>query len=988
MFGVLYIQSAYSMLNNTMPLEKLVKAVKKNGYDFIALSDHQLHGAYQLFKDAKKQGLKAILGLKIDVYEDLYKTSFLVYAKNQQGYKNLLRLAYIKSIDKVTMKQLIQLEKGLIFVSASGDNSIDFNISHDNMQQAYEDALMYDRVFEHFFIGLSLDTLEQEIKIAPRIIEISEKSNIDILPLHQSSYFDASEKHAYEALRQIENQSYKMIEDADYQLLSKTALLDKFSAYPYVFDTLASLVKSIDFELSFPHYEMPNYDTKGAKPHIYLKALAIKGLQKRLANKKVDHHIYKNRLLYELDVIHKMGYDQYFLIVFDFVRYAKQHDILVGPGRGSAAGSLVSYCLGITDIDPITYDLLFERFLNPERITMPDIDMDFPDNKRDEVLKYVQEKYGKHHVISIITFGTFAVKSSLRDLARVMQIDVQRLNGISKRIEDDDVDQGDYELMRLRTVSNQIKGLPRHTGTHAAGVILAKQDLTQSLPLIEGSNGFYQSQFEASKLEKMGLLKIDFLGIRNLTIIHETIEVIHQENPAFNIHQIPLDDPMVYQLLSNADTFGVFQLESVGMRRVLRKYKPKVFEDIIALLALFRPGPMDLIDTFIARKNGEAFTYIHPKLEPILKSTYGIIVYQEQIMKIANEFAGYTLAEADILRRGISKKNADILNKERQRFIDKCLEKQYDKEVATTIYDLIVKFADYGFNRSHSVSYALVAYQMAYLKVNHYKAFMTVLLTHAIGNDKTTYDYINDLRKHNIKVYPPDIQKSTDKYQLVNDHILMPLTKVKSIGNIQINKLLDIRHQPFKDFQDFKQNVKSILNQKNIEMLIYANALSAFGMNQHTLYEHRSFEVAGYNKYIDDFQLRMYKEYPFHVLAEHEKEALGFNLIYHPLVAYHEMKESMKLDELKDIETKKIIKALAFVTKIKEITTKTNKKMAFVTLDDGSTSIETTMFTETYEKYKDLLGQSVHIFELKQNTFKNKVSYIINQITVIKDKHE
>lgn len=987
MFGVLYIQSAYSMLNNTMPLEKLMIAVKKNGYDFLALSDHQLHGAYQLFKDAKKQGLKPVIGLKVKVYEDLYETSFLVYAKNQQGYENLLRLAYLKSVEKISIQHLKKLEKGLIFVSSGQDNSIDINISKDDLQQAYEDALMYDRMFEHFYLGLCLDTLEQEIKIAPQILEISEKANIDLLPIHQTSYFDASEKKAYEALCHIENQSHKVLEDADYRLLSKDELLDKFSGYPYVFDTLSALIKSIDFVLKFPTYEMPYYDTKGAQPHTYLKALAIKGLQKRLSDKKVDTSIYKNRLLYELDVIHRMGYDQYFLIVFDFVRYAKKHDILVGPGRGSAAGSLVSYCLGITDIDPITYDLLFERFLNPERITMPDIDMDFPDNRRDEVLKYVQEKYGKNHVISIITFGTFAVKSSLRDLARVMQIDMQRLNGISKRIEQDQLDESDDELMQLRSVSNQIKGLPRHTGTHAAGVILAKQNLTQSLPLIQGSNGFYQSQFEASKLEKLGLLKIDFLGIRNLTIIHEVIEIINKDQPQFDIHRIPLDDQKVYHLLSDADTFGVFQLESVGMRRVLRKYQPQVFEDIIALLALFRPGPMDLIDTFIARKNGEKFSYIHPKLEPILKSTYGIIVYQEQIMKIANEFAGYTLAEADILRRGISKKNVDILNKERKRFIAKCLEKNYAKEVATTIYDLIVKFADYGFNRSHSVSYALVAYQMAYLKVNYYQAFMTVLLTHAIGNDKMTYAYINDLRKHNILVYPPDISKSHDKYQLIDGHILMPFSKIKSFGRTQVDKLLEIRETPFKDFQDFKQRVKSVLNQKNIEMLIYANALSSFDMNQRTLYEHSAFEVAGYNKYIEDFQLRIYEEYPFHVLAEHEKEALGFNLLYHPLIAYQDIKKQLKLSELKDIASQSMIRALAFVTKTKEITTKTNKKMAFITLDDGTTSIEATMFTGPYEKYAHLLGQSVHIFELKQNTFKGKVSYIINHIETIKDEH-
>jgi len=985
MFGIFYIQSAYSMLNNTMPLDKLIQSMKEKSYDFIALSDEQLYGAYRLFKQAEKYGIKPILGLKIKIKEDLYETSFLVYAKNEEGYRNLLRLAYLKSIGDISFNQLVSVQKSLLIMTAGPESTIDQNISKDNIQQAYEDVLMFNRNFDDFYLGLSLDTLEQEVKIAPILNDISEKSKVKMLPIHQSSYFEHSDKKAYETLVKIENQHKEILEDADYSLLSKEVLLERFSAYEFVFYQAEQVVKSINFKLKFPQFDMPSYDTKGAQASAYLKALAIKGLQKRLLGKRINRSVYQNRLLYELNIIHQMGYDQYFLIVFDFVRYAKQNDILVGPGRGSAAGSLVSYCLGITDIDPIQYDLLFERFLNPERMTMPDIDMDFPDNKRDEVLQYVQQKYGKNHVISIVTFGTFAVKSSIRDIARVMDLDIARVNGMMKRIENNDVDESDDDVIALLEISNKIKGLPRHTGTHAAGMILAKQDLTQILPLQQGSNQFYQSQFEASDLEKLGLLKIDFLGIRNLTIIHEVMQIIKKENQAFDIHQIPLDDKRVYDLLSEADTFGIFQLESNGMRRVLRKYQPKHFEDIIALLALFRPGPMDLIDDFIKRKNGESFSYIHPKLEPILKPTYGIIVYQEQIMKIAHEFAGYTLAEADILRRGISKKDSKILNEERQRFIAKCLEKNYSKKVATTIYDLIVKFADYGFNRSHSVSYALVAYQMAFLKVNYYEAFMTVLLTHAIGNDKMTYDYINDLRKHHISVLPPDIQTSTDQYQLTKKGIRMPFSVIKSFGRIQVDKLLSIREKPFKDFQDFKKQVKSILNQKNIEMLIYANALSTFGLNQHTLYEHRSFDETGYNQYIKDYKMKNYDEYAFTTLAENEKAALGFNLMYHPLVAYKDIKEKLKLNELKDAPQLNMTKALAFIVATRVIKTKNNKEMAFVTLDDGTTQLEATLFTNQYLKHQHELNQDIKIFELKKNIYKNKVSFIIEHIKPIKD---
>ncbi len=985
MFGIFYIQSAYSMLNNTMQLETLMKTLKSNGYDFIALSDDQLYGTYQLYQLAKKYQLKPILGLKIEVVEDLYQTTFLAYAKNDEGYQNLLRLAYLKSIGQINLEMVKKVQKGLMFMTAGHDSIIDAHLKNDSIDLAYEDARLFKASLDELYLGMSLDTFDQEFKVAPKLYELSENLDIKLCPIHQTSYFNTEDREAYEALVKINDANKKIAEDANFKLLSKNELIDMFSDYPFVFYQAEKFVEKIKFELTFPAYDMPTYDTKGATGEAYLKSLAIKGLKKRLVQNHIsDSSVYQKRLKYELDIIHKMGYDHYFLIVFDFVRYAKQNDILVGPGRGSAAGALVSYCLGITDIDPIKYDLLFERFLNPERITMPDIDMDFPDNKRDIVLKYVQEKYGKNHVISIVTFGTFAVKSSMRDIARVMDIDHQRVGGMIKRVISQDIDESDHEVMRLLEVSKKIEGLPRHTGTHAAGMILAKQDLTKSIPLQEGSNGFFQSQFEASDLEKLGLLKIDFLGIRNLTIIHDVIQLIKKEEPKFSLNNIPLDDIKVYELLTNADTFGVFQLESSGMRNVLRKYEPKTFEDIIALLALFRPGPMDLIDDYIARKNGEPFTYLHKDLEPILKQTYGIIVYQEQIMKIANEFAGYSLAEADILRRAISKKNLEMLEKERQRFVKSCVENQHSEDIASTIYDYIVKFADYGFNRSHSVSYALVAYQMAYLKVNYYESFMTILLNHVLGNDKTTYEYITDLRRHGIKVLPPDINLSTDRYQLLKDGILMPLNKVKSFGKIQVEKLIETRgDKPFKDYQDFKDRVQSVINQKNIEMLIYANALKSFGLNQHTLLENKSLDDAGYNKYIDDYQMKTYEAYPFSILAEHEKEAIGFNLIYHPLIAYQEIREKNKLNELKDTERLALVKALAFISNIKEITTKNNQKMAFLTLDDGVVQIEATLFSRGYESYKKALNKDIKIFTLKKNTYKDKISYVVEKIQSI-----
>ncbi len=982
MFSTFYLQSEYSLLKNTIPLKELVNQAKRKGYPWISIADDNLHALYRFVKLSEEAQLKAVIGLKLDVVYDLYETSFFAYVKTQKGYENLLKLALLKSQQKLAYDDLVKYQEGLILMTSGEDTVLYQYIMHDQLTEATLFLKRLKKDFKQPFIGLCLDTIDLEMKVAPHLNELAEQVGLILLPLHQTSYVSDDDKEAYQALCKINQATIDIKTDANYKFLDQHELETMFIDYPFVFDNADEVIKSITFKWQAPTFDMPSYDTKGSTSNAYLKSLAIMGLKKRLEGKDVHHDIYQKRLIYELDVIHNMGYDNYFLIVFDFVRYAKQQGIFVGPGRGSAAGSLVSYCLGITDIDPITYDLLFERFLNPARITMPDIDMDFPDNRRDEVIRYVQEKYGKAHMISIVTFGTFAEKSSIRDIARVMEIDHARVTGIIKRITSNKLDETDREMMRLKHVSKQIEGLPRHTGTHAAGMILAKQDLTKYLPLQIDSNGYYQSQWEASDLEKLGLLKIDFLGIRNLAIISDVVDLVLKEVQTFNIHDIPLDDKRVYQLLSEADTFGIFQLESSGMRASLLKLKPRTFEDIVAILALYRPGPMDHIDTYVNRRNGESFTYPHKDLETILASTYGIIIYQEQIMKIAHDFAGYTLAEADLLRRGISKKNHEILKMERKRFMQKCRNKGYDSAVAEEIYDYIVKFADYGFNRSHSVAYSLVAYQMAYLKVNYYDKFMTVLLTNVIGNSQTTFDYIQEVKQHQIKVLAPDINESTDRYELTKAGIRLPLTQVKNLGKVLVQKILDARqHGPFTDYQDFKLRLQSVLNQRNIEMLINAGALDGFGLNHQTLIEHQDVAYANYELYMDDFKMKSYDEFSFSELAEREKVALGFNLTYHPLVVHETYIKHNKLDKLLDLTNKKQIKALGFISNIKEIKTKNGDKMAFVSIEDGETKIEATLFTRSYQKYeKELHDQAMKIFVVKENFYRDKRSYILEQI--------
>lgn len=983
MFGILDVQSAYSMLKNTIPLEKLVETAKNSGYDFIALSDEHLYGMMSLFREAKKHGIKPVLGLKLYVSTGLEESGFLVYVKNQVGYQHLLKLNLLKSERSLTLEDLSTYQEGLIFVTSGIDSAIDSYILKEDYDMAKRVVLEYERNIVDLYLGLSLDTFDHEMKVAPIMRQISEQTGIMMLPLHRTSYLHIDDREAYEALIKIDNDQNNMPKDAHYAFMNRTELDQLFMDFPYVFDTLSTVISSVEFEWKTPKFEMPRYEVPQGDVGVYLKSLATVGLQKRLKKvKNANVSAYQDRLNFELSVIHNMGFDTYFLIVYDFVKYAKTHDILVGPGRGSSAGSLVAYCLGITDVDPIEYDLLFERFLNPERITMPDIDMDFPDNKRDEVLAYVREKYGQFHVISIVTFGTFALRSSIRDIARVMKIDTSRVNGIIQAVINDKVDPTDYETQRLLRVAKAIEGLPRHTGTHAAGMILASQDLSLHIPLTQGINGFYQSQLEATELEQMGLLKMDFLGIRNLAVIDEVIKSIHRLNKPFSLVSIPLDDLETFKTLEHAETSGIFQLESMGMRNALRKLKPRAFEDIVAINALFRPGPMDNIDEFIERRNGKSFSYLHPQLKPILESTYGIIVYQEQVMRIASEFAGYTLAEADLLRRAISKKDKHTLEVERERFKIKCQTQQYPEELAIEIYDYIVKFADYGFNRSHSVAYALIAYQMAYLKTHYFGIFMTILLSSVTGNEGLTAEYLQEIRKKNISILPPDINLSSESYTYNPEGIRLPLLSIKSIGRQTVLRIIDERKQngPFTDYQNFKFRMKKDVNDKNLEMLIHSGALDGFGLNHQTMIYHKHMDSAGYEQYITDFKLKMTDDYSFIEKAQFEKEALGFNLLYHPLRAYHDYIQKQHLKTLSQLESSNEVEALAFIIKKRVIKTKSGQSMAFVVLDDGSTQIEATLFAEMYQKYLPIMDSEVLIFKIRENTYKGQTSYVIENI--------
>lgn len=986
MIGVFNLQSAYSMLSNTIPLEILVETAKQEGYDFVALTDTRLHGMMTLFKLAKKHKIKPVLGYQIHVPLDFGSTTFYLYAKNNKGYANLIQIINQTQDEPPTLALLSTYQKDVIFATSGFQSIVDQSILANDVAQAAYYINQFKSLFESFYLGLSLDTFDLEMKVAPALSKLAKEQQIQLLPLHQTSYLNPEDKDIYQALIKIGDDKQEVPAEADYAFFNEKALLSRFSDYPEVFQNSKQLLDSVDFQFDLQTFEMPEFPLEQKVSQVeYLKSLSIMGLKKRLKNRtNIQPKIYQERLLFELNVIHRMGYDNYFLIVYDFVKYAKQQGILVGPGRGSAAGSLVAYCLGITDVDPIQYDLLFERFLNPERMSMPDIDLDFPDNRRDEVIDYVKERYGIKHIASITTFGTFALRSSIRDIARVMKIDLSRVNGIISSVLRNKVDRSDEETVKLLEAASKIEGLPRHTGTHAAGIILAKQDLTKTIPLQKGAYNFYQSQLEAKDLEDLGLLKIDFLGLRNLTVIDQVLHNIKEQGQQVILSELDYQDAKSYALLANADTTGIFQLESAGMRSVLKKLKPDTFEDIVAILALYRPGPMDHIDEYIQRRNGKSFTYLHPLLEPLLKTTYGIIVYQEQIMQIANQFAGYTLAEADLLRRGISKKDHNILVSEEKRFIEKCLTKGYTAELAKEIYALIVRFADYGFNRSHSVAYAIVAYQMAYLKANYFPIFMTVLLSSIIGNESLTQDYLSEAKKQHIEILAPDIQHSTNIYQYESGKILLPLLAIKSIGRNTVAKIIEERQNGlFKNYADFKLRLKKDINERNLEMLIYSGALDGFNLTHGTMLYNKQLDDAGYEQYIKDFKITELPEEGFQTLAAREKEALGFNLKYQPITRYQNVIQALKLDQLTALETKDLIEVIAYVKSSKQIKTKQGKPMVFVTLDDGVTELEATMFTNTFERYHSFLDQNVHIFKLKASMYREQRSYQIEGVRLI-----
>ena len=974
MKGFLYGQTEFNLLNNAIHLNDYIMKAVQNSFTFLSITDKNLHGVYKFYNECKKNNIKPIIGLEIRyIDDDNYESIILAYAKNNEGYKNLLKLSTYKNTNELTdiIDVLKQYQNGLAYVMVLDECIVErYFISKANKELASKlDEL---NTFNEFYIGYSYTNKVSKRGNTKAMVDYLNSKAIKCLPLHNCRYLLEEDSIIYEALRKIEGHNTTLKDSDDYS----------FNTEPFMNKELYDFINSINLNLYTTNSYLPKYpNTKGVESDIYLKSLCHKGLEKRLNNRIPK--VYIDRLDYELSVIHKMGYDDYFLIVWDFILFAKKNKILVGPGRGSAAGSLVAYCLGITDVDPLKYGLLFERFLNPERISMPDIDTDFPDNKRDEVIQYVNELYGSKRVCYISAFNTFQYKSAIRDLGKIMKFDSNRVDEIVKLIEKNSYDtlleqfKSRPDIYEFIYIVKGLEGLPRHISTHAAGIIISSFELDDVIPLQTGLNGLFQSELEALDLEQIGLLKMDFLGIRNLSIVDEVLKEINQDSNF--LRNIPLNDKGVFNLLQNGDTLGIFQLESSGIRKVLMKLKPTSFNDLVAVLALYRPGPMDNIDEFIARKHGKKFEYLHPILEPILKETYGIIVYQEQIMQIARAFAGFSLGEADLLRRAVSKKNESKLLELRNDFVNRSINKGFSKEVAESIYEYILKFANYGFNKSHSVAYGMLSYQMAYLKAHYFNVFISKILNNVIGARETLIDYIDYAKTKNVITYKPNVNISKDVFVVNKVGMFMPLQTIHSIGIGATQEIVNEREKNglYKDYQDFK--ARTNLSSSVMEALIYAGALDCFGLSKQKMIEQKEVVNDIISKYLVD-KIEEDTEYDFNYLQGKELEYLGFNITYNlfnNVSKYYTKYNASTLNGDKN-------RSLVVFDRIKEITTKKNDLMVVGSIKDETLKADFVIFPQALKKVKCKLEYGrLYLIEFTVKVEEGKKQFVIDRIGAV-----
>lgn len=989
------IRTSADLLKSTIRIEALIPFLQQQKAEACAIVNSKLYGLLPFWHAMKKANIHPVVGLAVRVqFTDDVHLPVILYAQNNEGYAHLLKISSSISIRKeetLPYRWLAGYAKGCIVILPLMDEQAVW-LRNDNVQFAHQ---LKDLFGNRLFTGISRNgkaAAEEDLAIA-----LSQKINSSILAIHESTFLREEDHFAFEVARAIDT-GIKIGESLSYKsqhqyVLSSSEWQALYSDHPEWLQKTRLVLLNCHVELSNKATYMPKFpieDGQTADQVLYSHALA--GLHTRLGE-----HIpiaYKERLQYEIDIICSMGYADYFLIVEDFMRFAKESNILTGPGRGSSASSLVAYALQITQVDPLQYDLLFERFLNPERISLPDIDIDFVDTKRHEVINYVAQKYGKQHVAQIITFGTLSAKAVARDVARMFNFDNETLDTISKMIPNKQgvtLQEAYSQSEKLRAwihaedersrwfdTALKLEGLPRNASTHAAGVVLSPVPLVEVVPIEDGHDNIYLTQWPMQEVEHSGLLKMDFLGLRNLTILEQmrrSIQFTHQIDIDFN--QIPMHDEKTFSILQEGDTSGIFQLESEGMRQALREIKPTHFLDIVAVNALYRPGPMDFIPIYARRKHGvEQVVMPHPALEPILHETYGVIVYQEQIMRIANVLAGFTIGEADLLRRAVSKKKRDVLEQQRAHFIAGAKKQGYAEQIADEVYALIVRFADYGFPKSHAVAYSVISYQMAYLKAHFPVNFYAALLTNATGNQEKVAQILMEAKMKGIVILPPSIQKSSRHFKVENGQIRFSLSAIKNVSQPFLQKLIAVRearNEPFEDIFDLAISLSAaVFNRKAIEPLIKAGALDDFGRDRSVLLATieaaiKQAEIVRPNENDDLFSTTAFAfGKPKHVQVEpipekmklqFEKEVLGFYLSEHPVTKLRKsIQTSGTIQQIKQMSANSYVKVVGVVENIRVIRTKQGHQMAFVELQDEFGSISVTLFPQQFETVSQLIA--------------------------------
>ena len=1046
-FVHLHLHTEYSLLDGANRIDKMVKKVKELGMPSVAVTDHgNMFGTVQFYQQAKKNDIKPVIGCEVYIspttrFDKTQSASasshhLVLLAKNDVGYKNLIKLvsmAYIEGFyykPRIDRQLLSEYAEGLIGMTACLKGEVPYWFTHEQDEKALAIAGEYRDIFgkDNFYLELQYHHIKEQEIANRELVKLAKKYDLPLVATNDAHYLNKADATPHDLLlcigtgKRVSDENRMRYSSDEFYIKSAAEMADVFGDYPEALQNTLKIAERCNVDFEFGNIILPEYEVpEGHTFDTYMEELARDGMEERLEvtfkhTPESEHEAlrkeYEERMDVELDIIRTMGYAGYFLIVWDFIDYARQQGIPVGPGRGSAAGSLVAFGMRITDIDPIKYNLLFERFLNPERVSMPDIDVDFCMNRREEVIKYVSRKYGKDNVSQIATFGTLGAKAVVRDVGRVLDMSYGDVDKIAKLIPNElkmtlekslesvpemrELREQDPKTAELLKNAQVLEGLTRHVSTHAAGVVISPKPLWEFVPLYKGTKegDEISSQYPMGDLEKVGLLKMDFLGLRNLTMISDTLDFIKQtHDEVVDVMDLDMDDRPSYELLSRGQTLGVFQLESSGMRELLRKLKPETFEDIIAVLALYRPGPLGsgMVDDFVERKHGrKSIEYALPQLEPILKETYGVIIYQEQVMQISNVLAGYSLGEADLLRRAMGKKKLEEMAKQRKRFLEGTRERKIPDNKADEVFSLMEYFAGYGFNKSHTAAYALITFQTAYLKAHYPVEFMAALLTSDMDNTDRVVKYINECREMQIPILPPDVNESFKNFSVVGQNVRFGLAAVKNVGGGAIDSIIEVREQDgkYEGLQDFCERVDlSKVNKRVVESLIKCGAFDFTGdpraamvkamepiydIAQKTQKDRQSgqssifgmLDAGSSGGSSSTYRIPDIEEWDEMERLKLEKEGIGFYITGHPLE-----KHAFELRKLTTSTTVSIMECHdgeyitvgGVVTSFRKKLTKKGDQMGFFRLEDLAGSVEVILVPKVYERYNQMLEEDLPV---------------------------